>query len=217
MPPLIIQVPLWVAATNAYVVALEAGGPALIVDAPPDPAPLFDVVRDHDLSPVAVLVTHGHIDHVGGATRITSEFTVKAFLHPDDEWLATDPAGQLRAIFGLAPDADEFSPPATMVSIAHGDRLQLAGLEIEVVHTPGHTPGHCCFYVADDGVLFSGDQLFAGSVGRTDLPGGSWDDLIRSMRERVMTLGDDVRVLPGHGPTTTLARERASNPFLQDL
>ncbi len=109
------------------------------------------------------------------------------------------------------------SPPAATLPLEHDQRLRLAGLELTVIHTPGHTPGHCCFHLAGEGVLFSGDQLFAGSIGRTDLPGGSWVDLMDSMRTRILTLDDATDVLPGHGPTTTLARERDTNPFLQDL
>lgn len=203
--------------TNAYVIAPEAPGPAVVIDAPPEPEALFDVLRQHELSPVALLVTHGHIDHIGGAGTIDAELAVKTYIHPDDEWLATDPAAQLTALFGQRQEAEGFMPPATMLPLEHGQRLRLAGLELTVIHTPGHTPGHCCFHLRDEGVLFSGDQLFAGSVGRTDLPGGSWADLIESMSTRILTLEDETEVLPGHGPTTTLARERATNPFLRDL
>ena len=217
MTPLVLQIPLWLAQTNAYVVAAEAPGPAIIIDAPPDPEPLFDVFREHDLAPVALLLTHGHIDHFGGAGTLDGKLSLTTYLHPDDDWLMADPAAQLRALFGSVPDIEKYAPPATTAQLGHDQRLELAGLSIDVVHTPGHTPGHCCFHLAEDGVLFSGDQLFAGSVGRTDLPGGSWEQLIESMRDRVMTLDDETDVLPGHGPVTTLARERATNPFLQDL
>ncbi len=215
--PLVFRVPLWLAMTNAYVVAPDAPGPAIIIDAPPDPEPLFDVLRHHELAPVALLVTHGHIDHVGGAGTIDAELAVKTYLHPDDDWLASDPAAQLAALFGYSEEVPGISPPAATLPLEHDQRLRLAGLELTVIHTPGHTPGHCCFHLAGEGVLFSGDQLFAGSIGRTDLPGGSWVDLMDSMRTRILTLDDATDVLPGHGPTTTLARERDTNPFLQDL
>ena len=203
--------------TNAYVVAAGPSAPAVIIDAPPDPDPLVEALREHDLAPVALLVTHGHIDHVGGAGRLSDKLGVKTFLHPDDDWLMQDPAAQLIALFGGVPEGTDYAPPTTVTQLSHRDRLDLAGFGIDVIHTPGHTPGHCCFHLGDEGILFTGDQLFAGSVGRTDLPGGSWDELMISMRERVLPLDDETRVLPGHGPTTTLGRERATNPFISNL
>lgn len=209
---------LWFAATNTYVVAAEVGGPAVIVDAPPDYGAIATLLARHDLVPAALLLTHGHIDHAGGAGRVVSATGVSAHLHPDDEFLAADPLAQIRAIFGVVPPGgEEFAPPATFEDLADGRRLHVAGLEFEVRHTPGHTPGHVCFYLEDEGILFSGDQLFAGSIGRTDFPYGDFDRLMRSMADKVMTLPDDVDVLPGHGPVTTIGRERAANPFILDF
>ena len=205
---------LWLAGTNTYVIAAEQGGLAVVVDAPPDPDGVGELIRAHDLTPVALLLTHAHIDHLGGAGTIRRRHEVTTYLHPDDAWLAESPETQLEALFGMVPPGD-FAPPDSFTDLEHGGRLELADLTFEVVHTPGHTPGHCCFALGD--VLFSGDQLFAGSVGRTDLPGGDWDTLMRSMVDRVLTLEDDVTVLPGHGPATTIGRERRTNPFLQGL
>jgi hydroxyacylglutathione hydrolase len=205
---------LWFAGTNTWVAAAGRGAPAVVVDAPPDPAGVATLLRRHDLAPVALLITHGHVDHVGGAGAVCRQFTVSAYLHPDDGWLATDPVAQLRALWGGVPPG-EYEPPARFEDLEHGAVLTLAGFDVTVIHTPGHTPGHCCFHLAAEGVLFSGDQLFAGSIGRTDLPGGDYDTLMRSMGERVITLPGETAVLPGHGPTTTLARELASNPFLE--
>jgi glyoxylase-like metal-dependent hydrolase (beta-lactamase superfamily II) len=119
-------------------------------------------------------------------------------------------------MFGMEPPGS-YEVPRRLKPLADGMELDVAGISLKTLHTPGHTPGHCCFYVEEEGVLFSGDQLFAGSVGRTDLPGGSWEDLITSMQQQVLTLPDDVQVLPGHGPETSIGRERATNPFLRDL
>ena len=218
MNPLIAGTPLWVASTNCFVVAQETGGPAVVVDAPPDIDAIASLLAKHDLYPEAALITHGHVDHTGGTGGLVRSTGVTAYLHPDDEWLAQDPLTQLERILGLAPaDSDDFAPPDAFTWIADGENLELAGLSWEVLHTPGHTPGHCCFLLGDEGVLFSGDQLFAGSVGRTDLPGGNWEQLMQSMTEKVLVLDDAIDVLPGHGPATTLGRERAFNPFLQDL
>ncbi len=139
--------------------------------------------------------------------------SVSAYVHPDDDFLTLDPVGQLRRLLGF-PLPGDHPPPAHRRPLAGGQVLDLAGIEIEVRHTPGHTPGHCCFRVPSEEWLFSGDQLFAGSIGRTDLPGGDFDQLMRSMDEQVLDLPDDTRVLPGHGPETTVGRERRTNPFL---
>lgn len=207
---LILSRSLWAAQTNTYVVAPERGGQAVVIDAPPDAEAIAQLLSASDLTPVALLLTHGHVDHAGGAGAFARSSGVTAYVHPDDDFLTLDPASQLRLLFGLVPPGD-YAPPSRFESLGHGDALNLAGLDIEVIHTPGHTPGHCCFRL--DHALFSGDQLFAGSIGRTDLPGGDTAALARSMRDRVMTLPDETRVLPGHGPETTIGRERVTNPF----
>lgn len=205
---------LWYAGTNTWVVASGPGGPAVVVDAPPDPDGVLALLARHDLVPAALLVTHGHVDHVGGVGEVQARTGVVGYVHPADDFLTLDPGVQLRALFGMAAD---LAPPRDLRPLADGDVLDLAGLRFEVRHTPGHTPGHCCFLLPDEGWLFSGDQLFAGSVGRTDLPGGDTGALLDSMRRRVLDLADDVRVLPGHGPETTVGRERRTNPFLTGL
>ena len=205
------RIPAWVADTNAYLVHNDSGI-GLLVDAPPDPDEIGAHIARLDVAVVGILLTHGHIDHIGGAGKLSAVSGAVTYAHPDDDFLTMHPTEQLRAMFALAPPGS-YEVPETIEELSHGQILELAGVSLEVRHTPGHTPGHCCFYWGSEGVLFTGDQLFAGSVGRTDLPGGSWDRLLVSMREQVMTLDDEVRVLPGHGPETTIARERATNPF----
>ena len=186
---------------------------AVAVDAPPDPIAIVDLAAQQSLTVVALLVTHGHVDHAGGAGAVNRATGAAVYVHRDDDYLTLDPDTQLRSLFGMIPPGD-YTPPEEITDLRHGQMLHLAGIDLEVRHTPGHTPGHCCFYLPDEGVLMSGDQLFRGSVGRTDLPGGNWDDLVRSMASQVLTLSDDVRVLPGHGPETTIGAERRTNPFL---
>jgi len=207
--------PLWLAATNCYVVSAEAGGPGVIIDAPPDAEAVAEVAGRSGVEPRALLLTHGHLDHVGGAGPTVAAFGIAAHLHPDDEWLAADLPGQARWLLGLG--GGDYQGAAEYLPLSHGAVLEIAGLRFRVIHTPGHTPGHCCLWMEDEGVLFSGDHLFAGSIGRTDLPGGDYRTLLRSMAERILPLPAETDVLPGHGPATTLARELATNPFLQDL
>lgn len=213
---LVAGVPLWIADTNAWVIASGRDATAVVIDAPPDATGVVDLLDRHGLAPVALLLTHGHVDHVGSAGRLVDHYALSAYIHPDDEFLYRDPEAQMRALWGMALPGD-FAPPTRWEALHAGDQLHLAGIDVDVLHTPGHSPGHCCFHVPAEGLLFSGDQLFAGSIGRTDLPGGDYDTLMASMRERIIPLPAETTVFPGHGPTTTLAAELATNPFLQDF
>ncbi|HEX6300229.1 MAG TPA: MBL fold metallo-hydrolase [Acidimicrobiia bacterium] len=205
------RIPAWLADTNAYLIATDEGE-GVLVDAPPDPDLIGEHIASLDVAVVAILLTHGHVDHTGGAGKLAAGSGAVTYVHPDDDYLTLHPAEQLRMMFGTTPPGS-YDVPDRLENLEHGQVLDLAGVRLEVRHTPGHTPGHCCFYWETEGTLFSGDQLFAGSIGRTDLPGGSFQQLVESMRDQVMTLDDDVLVLPGHGPETTIGRERAANPF----
>lgn len=209
---LVLAVPAWVTATNAYIVAEQSGGHALVVDAPPEPELIGAVLLEHDLTLAAVLLTHGHVDHTGGSGQLAQGTSVSVYVHRDDDFLTLHPVEQVRAMFGMTPPG-LYEAPEKLESLADGEQLNIAGLSLEVRHTPGHTPGHCCFYLEEQETLFSGDQLFAGSIGRTDFPYGSHQALMESMAAKVMVLPDPTRVLPGHGPETTIGQERTANPF----
>ncbi len=209
---LIVAVPAWVAVTNAYIVAEEPGGQALVIDAPPEPDLIGGVLIEHNLTLAAVLLTHGHVDHTGGSGELAKGTDASVYVHPDDDFLTLHPVEQVRAMFGMTPPGT-YEVPGKLEALADGDRLNVAGIAIEIRQTPGHTPGHCCFYVEDQETLFSGDQLFAGSIGRTDFAYGSHEALMTSMAEKVMVLPDETRVLPGHGPETSIGQERRTNPF----
>lgn len=205
---------LWLFATNTWVLARGPGGPAVVIDPAPDADGIDALAAAHDLTIQAVLITHGHVDHVGGAGAIARRHGAAVYLHPDDAFLAEEPQRLLKAFWGTVPPGDYDQPPL-YTPLSHGQALDLSGLRLEVIHTPGHTPGHCVFHLPDQQALFTGDHLFAGSIGRTDLPGGDHDTLMRSMKERVLGLPARTVVFPGHGPTTTLAAELQTNPFLE--
>ena len=207
---------------NCFVLAAEAGGPCVVVD-PGEGAetPLNEVLRQHRLVPVAVLLTHGHFDHIFAVTPVCDGHDIPAWIHPEDRVLLSDPMRALsidaRQFFGGRVQLRE---PREVRALDDGVSVELAGLTLTVDHTPGHTRGSVTFRsVTSDGpgLLISGDTLFAGSIGRTDLPGGDHEQMRVSLRDKILVLDDDTVVLPGHGPHTTIGRERASNPFLHGL
>ncbi|WP_395108155.1 MBL fold metallo-hydrolase [Actinomadura sp. SCN-SB] len=210
-------------AANCYVVAPAAGEECVIIDPGQDAeAGIEEILREHRLRPVAVLLTHGHIDHVWSVAPVCGAKDVPAYIHPDDRDLLTDPAkglslGAGQQFFGGL----ELSEPDDVRELSDGAVLELAGLSFTVDHAPGHTPGSVTFRLPPAGeipdVMFSGDLLFEGSIGRTDLPGGSYEEILASLARVCLTLPDPTVVLPGHGGQTTIGRERASNPFLTGL
>ena len=211
--------------TNCYVAATSAGSECVVIDPGKDAAPgVAEVVREHRLKPVAVLLTHGHIDHMWSVTPVAGTYDATAWIHPGDRHLLTDPlAGMSKETAGmLLGGGYEFTEPDDVAELADGMDLELAGLRFVVDHTPGHTEGSVTFRAPYDAqeiseVMFSGDLLFAGSIGRTDLPGGDYDQLIHSIRTKMLTLPDETVVYSGHGPVTTIGRERRHNPFLTGL
>jgi len=211
--------------TNCYVVATGPGQECVVVDPGKDAAAgVADVVREHNLKPVSVLVTHGHIDHMWCVAPVAGSYDATAYIHPEDRHLLADPmAGMSPETAGmLLGGKHEFAEPDEVSELADGQVLELAGLSFVVDHTPGHTRGSVTFrspYAREDvaEVMFSGDLLFAGSIGRTDLPGGDHDTMLRTLASKVLPLADNIVVLPGHGEQTSIAQERATNPFLLDV
>jgi len=210
--------------TNCYAVALRAGSSALkqecvVVDPGMDAVePLAEMLADSGLRPVAVVLTHGHLDHTFSVLPVCEGYDVPAYLHPADSGMLADPVRwhgpQLAPLItGLRlPD------PADVLPLDDGLTVSLAGVDLTVRHAPGHTQGSIVLSLDLDDApgLLAGDVLFAGSVGRVDLPGGSWDDMLRSLADVVLPLDDATVVLPGHGPATTIGRERATNPYLAE-
>jgi hydroxyacylglutathione hydrolase len=213
---LIASFPAGTFQTNCYLVAPSAGAEALVVDPGQDAMPgIEELCAEHRLRPVAVLLTHGHLDHIWTVAPLAGAHGIPAWIHPRDRHLLADPlAGVGPELRAMLPGL-QLAEPDDVRELADGEVLDLAGVRLVVDHTPGHTPGHVTF--RDEQVLFAGDLVFAGSIGRTDLPGGSMPEMLASLAERFLPLPDELQVLPGHGPVTTVGRERASNPFLAGL
>jgi glyoxylase-like metal-dependent hydrolase (beta-lactamase superfamily II) len=207
-------------AANCYLVAPAPGEECVIIDPGQDAQRGIEELLDrYRLKPIAVLLTHGHIDHMWSVAPVCGAKGIPAYIHPDDREMLTDPAkgmslmAKRQFLGGMT-----FSEPDDVKALADGEIIPLAGLGFRVGHTPGHTPGSVTFRSGHDDLdaLFTGDLLFAGSIGRTDLPGGDHQTILRSLA-RTLTLPDATVVLPGHGPTTTIGDERETNPFLTGL
>ena len=221
--PMIEGIPLWVAETNAWIVAPQgAGGECVMIDAPPDPAAIIGRLQHHGLKLVALLSTHGHLDHIGGMGSVSrhGDEDIPVHIHDADKHMLLDPVGTSGGFAQMIGDGVDLRPPELIYGLDDGDRVKGAGMEFTAIHTPGHTQGSTCLLLEMDGqppILFSGEHLFAGSIGRTDMPGGSFEQLMQSMAEKILPMDDDTAVLPGHGPTTSIGRERVTNPFILEL
>jgi hydroxyacylglutathione hydrolase len=208
-----------------YVVFNEQSREAIVIDPGGDAEIIIDYIRKNKLKPVLLVNTHGHGDHIGANLELKEAFPeIKVCIHADDEPMLTHPSKNLSFLGGVLYK----SPPAERV-LKHGDTIGVDGCKFKVLHTPGHTPGGICLLSTSNvenppsfgregcqaSVLFSGDTLFASGVGRTDLPGGSYEALMESIRDNILTLDDNTVIYPGHGPSSTVAEEKAANPFIQ--
>lgn len=200
--------------TNCYVVINEENKECFLIDPGASAKALAERIRKDELKPVAVLLTHGHFDHAGAAEELAKEFDIKVYVHEAEKDTLSNPQKNVSWMVGASESyhAD--------VYLKDEEVITLAGYEIKVLHTPGHTEGGCCYYIAAEDVVFTGDTLFAQSVGRTDFPGGSMSQIVRSINEKLMTLNEagnletDVMVYPGHNDPTTIETERINNPYL---
>ena len=222
---LITGFPAGMLACNCYVLAPRQGADAIVVD-PGQRAmgPLQRILDENRLTPAAVLLTHGHLDHMWSAQKVSDHYGCPTYIHPADRYMLTDPIkalgqGFLAGLGRLTLGAMFREPRQVLELDRDGDKIELGGITVTVDHTPGHTKGSVVFRV-DEGpeeVAFTGDTLFQQTVGRTDLPGGSGRDLLESIVTKLLVLDDDTLVLPGHGERTTIGLERHTNPFLEGL
>lgn len=200
--------------TNCYVVINEENKECFIIDPGASAKQLAERIRKDELTPVAVLLTHGHFDHAGAAEELAKEFDIKVYAHEAEKDTLENPQKNVSWMVGASETYH------VDVYLKDDEVITLAGFEIKVLHTPGHTEGGCCYYVSAEDVIFTGDTLFAQSVGRTDFPGGSMSQIVRSITEKLMSLNEpgnletDIMVYPGHNDPTTIETERMNNPYL---
>jgi hydroxyacylglutathione hydrolase len=195
---------------NCYIIGDEESGVGAIVDPGDEAARIAMAVEETNLEIGSIIVTHAHIDHVGAVVVLVDEYACPVLMHAEAEPMLRQLPTQAMMMgmrFGKVPSVDRH--------VEDEEILEVGDLSLRSLYTPGHAPGHLAFYAEEEGLVLSGDALFAGSVGRVDLPGGSMEVLMRSIEDRLLTLPDDTLVYSGHGPRTTIGNERTSNPFLQ--
>jgi hydroxyacylglutathione hydrolase len=201
---------------NCYILSDETSGKAYLIDPGAESNELIAYLQKKKFELQAILITHAHVDHIGGIESIHAEFPAPVYYHSGDQFLYENIEMQTR-LFGATPaQLMSTQPKVGEGSLQPGQEFPFQQGKLRVIHTPGHTPGSVCFHAdCDEQLVFTGDTLFAGSIGRTDLWGGNYDQIIESIRARLLVLHDDVMVLPGHGPETTIGEERQMNPFLR--
>lgn len=198
-------------ATNCYFLINQKTQECIITDPGDDALKLENRIHEKGYKPVAILITHGHFDHILAANRLKASLKVDIIAFKEEEEMLLDTKERL---FGMVDNEEDLVVNADKF-LSDGDILELAGFKIKVIHTPGHSKGSCCFYIEDEKILLSGDTLFEGSVGRTDFPTGSMKEMDHSINEVLMKLPDDVEVFPGHGGSTTIGIERNANPYVR--
>lgn len=211
--------------TNCYILAQDNAKECVVVDPGQDATdPLVEFLTGSDLEPRAVLLTHGHLDHMWSAQAVADRYEIPVYIHADDRGMLLDPLQGMGSSLAPFLDGVEFVEPREVVEFADGDEIEYAGIEFVVDHTPGHTRGSVVLRTrtttpggAGLQIALTGDTLFQGSVGRTDLPGGSHEQLLDSIARKLLVLDDATAILPGHGGSSTIGEERASNPFLAGL
>ena len=205
-------------ATNCWIIAGKPGQECIIVDPgmPDISHEIQAIVAENNLKPVAALITHGHLDHTFSVKPLADGYGITSYIHSEDREYLLKPQGAHGAEFISALDAMTFEEPKETRNLRHGDLIEILDMKITAIHSPGHTKGSTMFSINDQ-LLLSGDVLFAGSIGRTDLPSGSHEAMVKTLKTRVLPLSDDLRVLPGHGPGTTIKFERKNNPYLKEL
>jgi len=195
-------------AANCYILADEENSLAAVIDPGGDPSLIMNEIKRQGFIVKWIILTHGHGDHIGGVSHLKKMSRAKVAIHENDKDMLTSSEKNLSVFMG-----DGFSEDPADVILKGGENLRLGDMVLEIIHTPGHTPGSISIKIGN--ILFTGDTLFKGSVGRTDFPGGSQRDLIDSIKHKLLTLGDDVRVYPGHGPVTSVEVEKRTNPFIR--
>lgn len=205
-------------ATNCWVIAAEKGSECIIVDPGMTDisAEIEMIVAEEGFKPVAALLTHGHLDHTFSVKPLADGYGIPAYIHSEDRRFIADPVGIHGPQFAEQLQGMNFEEPIQVENLKDGSLLNFLGLSIRAIHAPGHTRGSLMFLLNEE-VLISGDVLFSGSIGRTDLPTGSASDMRNTLSKKVLTLNDDIRVLPGHGAETTIKYERKTNAYLKEL
>ncbi len=204
----IIRIPVGIYAANCYIVFSDKNREGIIVDPGGNVDDLLSYIKENNIIIKSIILTHGHGDHIGGVSELKEELKVPVMIHSADSNMLVDGSKNLSSIMAMGTITVE--PDKLLID---GDKIEFGGLHAKIIHTPGHTPGGICIMIEDN--ILTGDTLFAGSIGRTDLLGGDYNMIIKSIKEKLMNYSDNIKIHPGHGTPSTIGRERVSNPFIK--